>query len=380
MKNVLLIIPKLSHGGIERVASNVSMNIKKYNQIVFSIMNQKERYNFAVEPYIVDRRLGRGFLGKLLVSFFRYYHLAKIKKNVDIALSFGERCNILNIITPRRVKKIISCHSVISIENDKKGYVGFIYSLLAKKLYRYADAVIAVSTAVKDDLVNNFNIPADKIYLIHNGVDIENIIFDTSLISTKIFKLVTTGRITYAKGHWYQLYIIAILKFKYNYKNVSLTIIGEDETGFHIGKLKELALKLDIYENVDFAGYYSEPYILMADADAFLLTSIFEGFAAVLIESLACGVPIFSTDSMGPRDIFDLSDEIKIGRLFSPISGNSKPTDTDMILLNEIAIAISKIFDGVDCYNKNDLRNFSKKFSVKAMAEKYESLFDEVML
>lgn len=64
-KKILLIIPKLSNGGIERVASNFSMNLpNEFKQKIFSIMDQKERYSFKEEPIVVKKDLGKGILEK----------------------------------------------------------------------------------------------------------------------------------------------------------------------------------------------------------------------------------------------------------------------------------------------------------------------------
>jgi glycosyltransferase involved in cell wall biosynthesis len=82
-----------------------------------------------------------------------------------------------------------------------------------------------------------------------------------------------------------------------------LVIIGDGEDG---PALQRLAAELNVSSRVRFLGGLAEPYPFMARADALVLSSKFEGFAGVIVEALALGVPVIATDCRsGPREVLD---------------------------------------------------------------------------
>ncbi|MCG9603436.1 hypothetical protein L1D16_22345, partial [Vibrio sp. Isolate31] len=154
MKKVLIIVPKLSNGGIEKIASNFSMNLSDdIEQCVYSIMPQDKAYPFKVNPISLDVDISGNYIGKLYVFCRRVFLLRKlVKKNdIDTCISFGERCNIINLISGSRPNKVITIHSLISVENNAKGILGKIGGFLSKVLYRKAEQIVCVSEAVAED-------------------------------------------------------------------------------------------------------------------------------------------------------------------------------------------------------------------------------------
>ena len=82
-----------------------------------------------------------------------------------------------------------------------------------------------------------------------------------------------------------------------------LMILGVGPDG---GKLMALARELGIHDDVDFRGFQSNPIAYMARARLFVLSSIYEGLPVALIEAMACGTPVVSTDCpSGPREILE---------------------------------------------------------------------------
>lgn len=121
----------------------------------------------------------------------------------------------------------------------------------------------------------------------------------TNLLSTKaphdasIFTFVTAGRLSVEKN--LPLLLRAFARVHVNYPHTRLRVIG---TGKDEVPLKALTLKLFgiIDAPVSFEGWTNNLYIELAKADAYVLTSNYEGWARVLIEALAVGLPIVTTD------------------------------------------------------------------------------------
>lgn len=309
-KKILIVIPKLSNGGIERVASNFSMNLAEdsYRQVIYSIMEQDISYPFKVKPIILSGELGSGFLGKGMVFIKRLLMLRSLVKEneISIVISFGERCNFLTMLASLKCKKILTIHSQISIENKAKGIYGYLSDFVARYLYKSADRIIAVSNVVANDLRLNYHIPLSKIKTIYNGHNIEMITKKSSQVDISIKKnemiydFISVGRITYAKGHWHLIKAMSIVKKKYN--NAKLIIIGGEEEGIS-SELITLSQKLGVEDNIIFYGYSDNPYKYMSSARVFVLSSIFEGFPGVVVEALACGIPIVSSNSGGGTEV-----------------------------------------------------------------------------
>jgi glycosyltransferase involved in cell wall biosynthesis len=86
-------------------------------------------------------------------------------------------------------------------------------------------------------------------------------------------------------------------------RDARLIVLGE---GPDRAKLQRLAEELEVADKVDLHGAVLNPYAFLAKADLFALSSEFEGFANVIVEALACGCPVVSTDARsGPREILD---------------------------------------------------------------------------
>jgi glycosyltransferase involved in cell wall biosynthesis len=82
-----------------------------------------------------------------------------------------------------------------------------------------------------------------------------------------------------------------------------LIILGEGEER---GQLEALIMASGLSADVDLHGFVENPYAYLSRADAFVLSSRWEGLPTVLIEALACGCPVVATDCpSGPREILE---------------------------------------------------------------------------
>ena len=235
----------------------------------------------------------------------------KIKSGEKV-ISFLELSNFINILS-----KIFKPHEAfvsvrISPQFYNKKKLGFLYKFLMKLLYPYATKIITNSEQCRLELLNLTKFKDGQIIVIKNALDIEKIInlSKTGLYSQNSFEgysFVTIGRLSYQKNYPAMLRIFSILKK--NLKKARLIIVGE---GKDRKKLEKLAQSLGLSTchsiehvgDVFFIGFHENPYQFINDKSIFLLTSYYEGLPNVLLEAMACGAFIVSSDcKTGPREI-----------------------------------------------------------------------------
>jgi glycosyltransferase involved in cell wall biosynthesis len=169
-----------------------------------------------------------------------------------------------------------------------------------------ADRVLAVSAGVADDLAAATGYPRGRIGVLYNpacpeGVDEaieeqpQHQFFDDG-----VPVLIGVGRLTYQKG-WDTL-LAAVARVAAT-RPVRLLIVG---VGPDEAMLRAQAGALGIADSVDLVGYQTRPLAWIAASDLFVMSSRYEGFGNVLVEALATGTPVVSTDcNYGPSEILE---------------------------------------------------------------------------
>ena len=222
--------------------------------------------------------------------------------------------------------------------------------VLTRWLYRRADAIVGVSDGVSRDLEATLSLPSGSVITIYNPVDTERI---TAAMTepvpealSRAFEalrrpiVITTGRLVTQKAHRDLLAAFALLPEP---TRGSLVILGE---GPLRGDLEQQAQQLGIAERVWMPGFVENPWWLMARSDVFALSSRWEGHPRVVLEALACGIPVVSTDCpSGPRE----SHADKPGARLAPIGDPSALAQAIDELLSSPTQAASGI--SLDGYN-----------------------------
>ncbi len=308
-KNLAILINSFGSGGAERVVSILLRELKEFN-ITLVLLERDIFYDIPKDVeviYLSNSNINRSGVKKLLmlpIFAFKYKKILK-DKNIKISLSFLTRSNYVNIIAKffgSKAKTIISERSYFSFVYGDKNLNSFINKKLVS-LYRFANIATANSKGSALDLERNYKIKNIKV--IYNPIDIEKI---NALKSEKIdllkkrFTLITIGRLVKEKNH--SLIIDAIKDI-----DVDLWIIGDGELKY---ELEEKIKSLSIEDRVFLLGREENPYKFLDKADAFVFASNYEGFPNVLIEALACKLPVISTDCLsGPREILAPNTEYK---------------------------------------------------------------------
>lgn len=163
-----------------------------------------------------------------------------------------------------------------------------------RRLYPGADAVICPSRRIADEMVRDFSVPAERIRVLPNPVDVDGIRAAAKPPRREPGpgpRFVAAGRLTAQKGFDRLIEMFARLDAA-----ARLTILGE---GPEEAALRALADRLGVGRRVTFAGFDPVPWAAYAGADAFLLSSRWEGMSNAALEALACGTPVIATPEAG---------------------------------------------------------------------------------
>lgn len=362
----------MASGGAERVVSILLNELKDKFNLTLVLMNDTILYKVPNDLkiiYLENSNPVENGMKKLFKIPFLGLKYKKIcqENNIDISLSFMARANYINTISKtlgNKPKVIISERAMPSLQY-KYGLKGFINRFLIKQLYPKSDAIIANSLGNSLDLTNNFNI--NKVTTINNPLNIEQIEKlsneDVKLDNSE-FKFITIGRLDSGKNH--QL----IIKSMQNI-NAKLYIIGD---GILKKTIKNQIKELNLEKKVFLLGHQENPYKYLAKADCFIFSSNHEGFPNVLIEALACGLPIISTDCQsGPREIlapttdieFQLKNDIEESKygILTPINDETNLRKAIHIMMNDNKLRDSykqKAKRRTNCFNKDEtIQQFS---------------------
>lgn len=157
-----------------------------------------------------------------------------------------------------------------------------------------ADAVITVCNALRDEVVA-LGVPAERVTSLRNGVDLQ-LFRPTERQPNSLFTLLTVGHLVPVKA---QELIVAALPLL---PDVRLVVAGD---GPNRGMLEELARSLKVDGRVQFLGAVPQAQLRehYGAADALVLASSREGWANVLLESMACGTPVVASRVYGTPEV-----------------------------------------------------------------------------
>lgn len=304
MKKLLIVMPSLSRGGGERVVSVLSGAFAHHLDLVIAVFEQKPSYSYRGRIVNLNVPLSAGFQDRIVLFFKRLRKLKEVivAERPDEVMSLGGSANLMSILAFRN--PVVRVDMFISL--GRKGFFGFVFKLLARILFHRAGRVIAVSQTIAKDLQERYGVSPKKLQIIYNPVDVEGIQKKAKekipLEYQEIFShpiVVTMGRLTRQKGQWHLLR--AFKEVKRRVPDAELISLGEGELR---ERLELLASELGIAESVYFLGWQENPFKYLARAKVFVLPSLWEGLPDVLLEALAAGLPVISSDCRsGPREI-----------------------------------------------------------------------------
>ena len=215
----------------------------------------------------------------------------------DVVISSTQQMNVVAILALARTGlPVIAVEQTDPIMHS----CGRLWDVLRYATYPRASAVVSVSRGV--DRYFDW-LPQSQRIVIHNSlapVDDER---DAPVLPAEVDtgkkRVVAMGRLTDAKAFDLLLYAFGMVAEKH--ADWQLLILGEGELRLALEELRE---RLGLTDRVFLPGRFDNPFPVLKKSDLFVLSSRFEGFPNVLIEAMACGVPVISTDCpSGPNEI-----------------------------------------------------------------------------
>jgi len=305
--HVAIFLASLTGGGVERVMLNVAQGLVERGYTVDVVLQAAEGPYLTHVPdrvRIVDLGARRMALALLpLVSYMR-------RERPQSLIAANTYANVIAVVAKKlarvQTRTVITEHIFLSISTHNAESLRERYlPLLAKRIYPWADDIIAVSEGVADDLADTLALSRNRIKVIYNPVVTPEFFEKTrEAVEQPWFQpseppvILGVGRLTKQKDFPTLLRAFALVRKRHPCR---LVILGEGEDR---SKLEALISELGMSEDVDMPGFVDNPYKYMAHAAVFALSSIWEGLPTVLIECLACGTPVVATDCpSGPREI-----------------------------------------------------------------------------
>ena len=304
---VALVFSSLRGGGIQRVMLNLAEGfLARGLQVDLVIVDARGELEPAVprEARVIDLRARRSIYAlRSLVGYLR-------RQRPQAILSSQTHLNLLTIAArslsrvPARV--VVSEHVALdAVLRNGATWKERLFPLGARLCYRMADSLVVVSHATAARFAGATGLPLNLATIIHNPVVTPDLFAQAAMPVDHAWfgsgeppVILAAGRLTRQKDHETLLRAFALLRQS---TPARLLILGEGEER---NNLEALIDRLGIRPDVQLQGFVLNPFAHMARARLFVLSSQWEGFGNVLVEAMACGAPVVSTDCpSGPAEI-----------------------------------------------------------------------------
>jgi len=309
MARIALFLPSLQGGGVERVMLHLVRGFAARGFAVDMVLARAEGpYLKHVPPQVrvVDLGVQRALFSlPRLIRYVRHTQpcaLLSAKDYVNLVAIWA--CRWARVPT----RLVVSVHIPLSVDMQYASQLkARLIPVLARQLYPDAYRVVAVSQGVAADILSLYQLMPDKVEVIYNPVVTPELITQSWepvehpwLAAGELPVILGAGRLTVQKD--FVTLIRAFARVRQHHE-ARLIILGEGEDR---PILERLVRELGLQEWVALPGFVENPYAWMRRAAVFVLSSRWEGLPTVLVEAMACGTPVVSTDCpSGPREILE---------------------------------------------------------------------------
>ena len=305
---IALVAPNLAGGGAERVTLTLAEEFAARGITVDIVLMRAEGELLSQVPNairIVDLQAPR--IRQVPLAFARYLRQERPEAVIANIWPLTTACIAARTIAMSKARLVVCDHQVLS-----RAYVesGQWHELLLRRsisaLYPLADARVTVSAGVADDLAALSGIPRSRFDVIYNPIVVRPPVAGAETAVDAVWqgwqgkRIISVGTLKKVKN---QALLVRAFAKLVERVDARLMILGE---GSLRGELVALAYQLKIADKLIMPGFIADPAPFYRSADVFALSSDNEGFGNVIIEAMACGIPVVSTDCpFGPAEILE---------------------------------------------------------------------------
>lgn len=357
--DVAIFLRELAGGGVQRVMLNLASGFIERNLKVDLVLSRAEGQYSADIPHgvrVVDIKSPR-----LSTSPLKLVRYLKQEKPRALLPALHYPCEIAILakhLAGVSTRVVVSEHNTASLEAKSLSALSVrLIPFSARLFYPWADGIVAVSQGVAKDLASITHLPLERIKVIYNPL-----VFPEMFIQAKEsvdhpwFKpgeppvVLGVGRLTEQKD--FPTLIRAFAQVR-QVQPSRLVILGSgSESEKHL--LNTIVHELGLEEEIAILNAVKNPFGYMAKAAVFVLSSRWEGFGNVLVEAMALGTPVVSTDCQsGPSEILDHG---KYG-LLTPVGDTKAMAEAILTVLSGNAKRVDPIW--------------LDQFSVEAVTQQY---------
>jgi glycosyltransferase involved in cell wall biosynthesis len=365
---IVVLAPSITKtfGGAERILFNLSRQwtLLGHDVTIFTIRSDEETLSL-ISKNVPIHNITKGTGPLRIYSIVKYLN----SKKPDLLITSIFSNNVIAVIC----KYLVGYHlKVVIREASNYPFASKKHLDLRDQMYKFfmpivyprADGAIAISKSIEILYKTRYLVPENKIKRIYNPTITQELktmsthpVDQDELFESGVPTILGAGRLTEQKDFETLIRAFAILRDK---KKARLIILGEGDQRDY---LENLASQLGLKGDVFLPGFKHNPFAYMSRADLFVLSSIYEGLPNVLIEALACGTPVVSTDcESGPREILDNG---RYGKL---------------VPMKEPEIMAEAMFETLENpLSKDILQNRANYFSDERQALEYINFIEEVL-
>lgn len=323
--HVSVFLPNLDGGGAELVMLRVAQGLANLGLKVDLVLAKTEGAYLTKVPAnvrIIDLKSNSPVI--LCKTFALRRYLQQQKPDVLLsALDIVSAGTLAKLLAGVSTRVVMCVHTNLSQQfRDKPDiFVGKIRATLVRWFYPWADAIVAVSQGVGQDLARVAQLPLDRISVIYNPVVTPEVLrqakepIDHPWFATGEPPVILgVGRLVRQKDFATLVRAFAIVRQRCQARLMILGDVDQREPTIK-PQLEDLVQQLGLKGEVAFPGFVENPYAYMAKAKVFVLSSIYEGFGNVVAEAIATGTSVVATEcESGPAEILENG---KYGKLVS---------------------------------------------------------------